>query len=108
MVGEISIVFCDTDYHRQINIDYLGHDYDTDVITFDYTEQNTVSGDILIGIDTVIDNAHGLGIEPLDEIHRIIIHGVLHLCGYTDKEAKEKARMTERENYWLCVLSTML
>lgn len=106
--GDIAIVFCDADYHRNVNIEYLGHDYDTDVITFDYTEGDVISGDILIGVDTVIDNAKMLDVEPLTEIERIIIHGVLHLCGYKDKAATDKARMSEREEYWLCVLSGML
>ena len=79
----------------------MQHDYYTDIITFDYTEKNKISGDLVISIDTVKSNAEMLGIEESQELCRVIVHGVLHLCGYKDKTIDEEKVMRERENYYL-------
>ena len=97
----LSIIFCSDDYLLEVNRKHLNHDYYTDVITFDYTEQNDVAGDIFISVDRVEDNAKSLGISFLDELHRIIVHGTLHLLGYSDKTADAKQEMTEKEDFYL-------
>ena len=106
-VGEISYIFCSSDYHIDINRQYLGHDYHTDVITFDYSDlegRKVVSGDIFIDPETVADNADLLGTNPDEEQLRVIIHGVLHLCGYKDKSDSEAAQMRSKEDFYLARL----
>jgi len=98
---EISIIFCSDDYLLDVNKKHLNHDYYTDVITFDYSEGNDVSGDLFISIDRVVDNAKSFGVSTLDEAHRIIVHGTLHLIGYTDKETNAKEEMTAKEDFYL-------
>ncbi len=97
-VGDISYIFCSDEKILEINNEYLQHDYYTDIITFDYTENDTISGDIFISIDTVKSNAEEYKANYMDELYRIIIHGVLHLCGISDKSAAEREYMTECEN----------
>ena len=97
-VGEISYIFCSDEKILEINKEYLNHDYYTDIITFDYTEENTISGDIFISLDTVKSNSEQFGTEYLEEIDRIIIHGILHLCGINDKAPGEREHMTDCEN----------
>lgn len=97
-VGEISYIFCSDEKILEINREYLNHDYYTDIITFDYTEKNTISGDIFISLDTVKSNSEQFGTEYLEEIDRIIIHGILHLCGINDKAPGEREHMTDCEN----------
>ncbi|MFV0469989.1 MAG: rRNA maturation RNase YbeY [Dysgonomonas sp.] len=97
-VGEISYIFCSDEKILEINREYLNHDYYTDIITFDYTEENTISGDIFISLDTVKSNSEQFGTEYLEEIDRIIIHGILHLCGINDKAPGEREHMTDCEN----------
>lgn len=102
--GEVSYIFCSSEAHLGINRQYLGHDYYTDVITFDYSDlqgRKVVSGDIFIDPATVDDNARTLGIEPAEEQLRVIIHGVLHLCGYKDKSDEEEAKMRQKEDFYL-------
>lgn len=99
--GEISIIFCSDDYLLAINRQYLKHDYFTDIITFDYVEGVTISGDIFISYDRVMENSEKFNSGFADELSRIIIHGVLHLIGYEDKSKKGKLVMTEKENFYL-------
>ena len=106
-VGEIGYIFCSSDYHIGINRQYLGHDYHTDVITFDYSDLEgckVVSGDIFIDPETVADNADLLGTDPAEDQLRVIIHGILHLCGYKDKSDTEAAQMRQKEDFYLARL----
>ena len=106
-VGEIGYIFCSSDYHIDINRQYLGHDYHTDVITFDYSDlegRKVVSGDLFIDPETVADNADLLGTNPEEEQLRVIIHGILHLCGYKDKSDSEAAQMRAKEDFYLARL----
>ncbi len=80
---------------------YLKHDYYTDIISFDYTDNQIVSGDLLVSVDRVAENALEMGIDPYDELDRVFIHGVLHLCGYKDKTSKDQQVMRKRENHYL-------
>ena len=107
-VGNITYIFCSDERELQVNRDFLGHDYYTDVITFDYSTPSTIAGDIFISLDTVRSNAEQLGIAFLDELHRIIIHGALHLTGQGDKTPETKAQMTEKEERALQLLKTIL
>lgn len=101
-VAEINYIFCSDRYLRKMNKQYLQHDYNTDIITFDNSPgPNLISGDIFISIDRVRANARDYETTFQDELHRVMIHGILHLCGYKDKSAKDKARMREREDWWL-------
>ena len=98
---EISYIFCTDDYLLKINQEHLDHDTYTDIITFDYTEDGIISSEIYISVDRVRENAKNLGVAALDEIHRVIIHGVLHLCGYKDKSDLQSQEMRGKENYYL-------
>ena len=97
-VGEIGYMFVDDEKILEVNNEYLGHDYYTDVITFDYCEGNILNGDIVISLDTVRTNAEKFGKTYEDELYRVIIHGVLHLCGINDKGPGEREIMEENEN----------
>ena len=103
-VGEIGYLFVDDEKILEVNREYLGHDYYTDVITFDYDEDDTVSGDIVISLDTVRTNAEKFGKQYDDELHRVIIHGILHLCGINDKGPGEREIMEDAENKALAML----
>ena len=96
--GEIGYLFVDDEKILEVNREYLGHDYYTDVITFDYDEDDTVSGDIVISLDTVRSNAELFGKTYEDELYRVIIHGILHLCGINDKGPGEREIMEAAEN----------
>ena len=100
-LGEIVCVFCDDKYLLEKNIKYLNHDYLTDVITFDYCEDRTVSGDILISVERVKENAKSYNVSFFTEIKRVIVHGLLHLLGYDDKTSSSKKEMTEKEDFYL-------
>lgn len=102
--GEIGYMFVSDDKILEVNREYLGHDYYTDVITFDYDEEDTVSGDIVISLDTVRTNAEQFGKSYDEELHRVIIHGVLHLCGINDKGPGEREVMEAAENRALALL----
>ncbi len=102
--GEISIIFCSDDHLLGINRRFLNHDYFTDIITFDYSTEETLSGDLFISVDTVRANAKELGIPFPEEMNRVVIHGILHLCGYKDKTTEEAATMRMKENHYLSVL----
>lgn len=97
-VGEVGYLFVNDERILEVNREYLGHDYYTDIITFDYSEGDTVSGDLFISVDTVRSNAAQYGAHFDDELHRVIIHGVLHLCGQDDKAPADRAEMTRKEN----------
>ena len=97
-VGEIGYMFVDDEKILEVNREYLGHDYYTDIITFDYDEDDVVSGDLVISLDTVRSNAELLQKDYDEELHRVIIHGVLHLCGINDKGPGEREIMEAAEN----------
>ncbi|MBP1638236.1 MAG: hypothetical protein H6Q18_1025 [Bacteroidetes bacterium] len=96
--GSINYIFCSDERILEVNKQYLQHDYYTDIITFDYGLGHVISGDIFISIDTVADNAKEMGIGLIDELQRIMIHGVLHLCGQDDKTPELREEMTAKEN----------
>lgn len=104
-VGNINYIFCSDERELAVNREFLGHDYYTDVITFDYSTANTLNGDIFISLDTVRSNAEMVGVPFADELHRIIIHGVLHLTGQGDKTPETKVEMTEKEEKALAKLN---
>ncbi|MBK7856133.1 MAG: rRNA maturation RNase YbeY [Bacteroidetes bacterium] len=97
----IQFVFCSDVYLLELNQQYLHHDTLTDIITFDYREGKKISGDIFISIDRVRENAGKFNVLFKEELHRVMIHGILHLCGYKDKDKKNKLLMTEKENFYL-------
>ncbi len=104
-VGNINYVFCSDERELEVNRQFLGHDYYTDVITFDYSTASTLNGDIFISLDTVRSNAEMVGVSFEDELHRILIHGVLHLTGQGDKTPETKVQMTDKENRALALLA---
>ncbi|MBR6180027.1 MAG: rRNA maturation RNase YbeY [Prevotella sp.] len=106
-VGEIGYMFVDDEKILEVNREYLGHDYYTDIITFDYSEGDTISGDIVISLDTVASNAQEQGTPYDDELHRVIIHGILHLCGINDKGPGEREVMERAENKALDIRKTI-
>jgi len=101
---EISYIFCDDTYLLEKNIEYLNHDTLTDIISFDYSVGKIISGDIFISIERVMENASEFKVNFIDELHRVIIHGILHYCGYKDKTSNEKEVMRNKENYYLSLL----
>lgn len=102
-VGEVGYLFCDDEKILEVNREYLQHDYYTDIITFDYCEDDVLNGDIVISLDTVRSNAEQLGKDYDDELHRVIIHGILHLCGLNDKGPGEREQMEAAENQALAI-----
>lgn len=99
--GDITYIFCDDDYLLEKNIRFLNHNTLTDVITFDYCEGNSVSGDIFISIERVKENSEVFKVDFLTELNRVMVHGLLHLLGYKDKTEKESNLMRKKENYYL-------
>ncbi|MDR2119640.1 MAG: rRNA maturation RNase YbeY [Tannerella sp.] len=97
-VGFITYVFCSDEKILGINTEFLRHDYYTDIITFDYSEENEISGDLFISPDTVRSNSEKFNTAFQDELFRVMIHGILHLCGFGDKSEAEQLRMREAEN----------
>lgn len=104
-VGEIAYIFCSDERILEVNREYLQHDYYTDIITFDYCEGNVISGDLFISLDTVRTNAEQVGTTYEEELHRVIIHGILHLCGINDKGPGEREIMEAAENKALALLN---
>lgn len=104
-VGDVAYIFTDDEKILEINQRYLQHDYFTDIITFDYSQDDTIAGDLFISLDTVRSNAEGLGTDYNQELHRVIIHGILHLCGLNDKGPGERAGMEKAENEALALFS---
>ena len=103
-VGEIAYIFVDDEEILRVNREYLQHDYYTDIITFDYTEGDTISGDLFISLETVRTNAEQFGKPYEEELHRVIIHGILHLCGINDKGPGEREQMEAAEDKALALL----
>ena len=97
-VGELAFVFCSDQYLLEMNKQYLDHDYFTDIITFDYTDGEMIAGDIFISVDRVEDNACKNLVDKKVEMQRVVIHGVLHLCGYKDKQKEESENMRKLED----------
>jgi len=98
LLGELEYVFCSDSFLHKINVDYLNHDTLTDIITFDYTEGDVIAGEIYISTDRVKENAESLNLDFMDELDRVVIHGVLHLCGYGDKTREEEKEMRLKED----------
>lgn len=103
-VGNLTYIFCDDEYILSINRQFLQHDYYTDIITFDYSNSHRISGDMVISLDTVSSNAEQIGVDYNTELLRVIIHGVLHLCGINDKGPGEREIMENHENKALALL----
>ena len=97
-IGEINYIFCDDEYLLDINKKYLNHDFYTDVISFDYSEANIISGDVFISVDRVKENAEEYNVPFNEELKRVIIHGILHYCGYKDKSSQEAVNMRNKED----------
>jgi rRNA maturation RNase YbeY len=95
--GQINYIFCNDDYLHKINLQYLNHDTFTDIISFDYSEGNFLQGDIFISIERVLDNATDFNISLLEELKRVMAHGILHYCGYKDKSSEEQKMMRQKE-----------
>lgn len=106
-VGEIAYIFVDDEKILEVNRHYLGHDYYTDIITFDYCEGDVISGDLFISLDTVRTNAEQVGATYEEELHRVIIHGILHLCGINDKGPGEREIMEAAEDKALALRSSL-
>jgi len=100
-LGEVTYVFCTDEYLLEHNIKYLKHNTLTDIISFDYSMGNLISGDIFISVDRVKENAATYEVSMDEELHRVMAHGVLHYCGYKDKTKEEKLLMREKEDYYL-------
>ena len=107
VVGPLVYIFCDDEKIIEVNRQFLNHDYYTDIITFDYSRGRMVSGDMFISLDTVKSNAELVGATYQQELHRVIIHGVLHLCGINDKGPGEREIMEAHENEALRLLAEM-
>ena len=106
-MGVINVVFCSDDFLLKINKEYLNHNYLTDIITFNFCKKNEISGDLFISIDRVKDFSKTNKLTFVNELHRVIVHGVLHLCGFNDKSTKEKQKMRKLENFFLEKLKTL-
>jgi rRNA maturation RNase YbeY len=104
LLDQVTIVLGDDDWLLDFNIRFLNHDYYTDIITFDYVESNVISGDLLVSVDRVEDNADRINVSRETEMNRVLIHGFLHLCGYNDKTPAEVELMRKKEDYYLKLL----
>jgi len=98
---EINYIFCDDEYLYKLNVEFLNHDTLTDIISFDYSVGKIIQGDVFISVERVMENALDFNVPFLEELHRVMIHGVLHYCGYKDKTPKETVIMREKENFYL-------
>ncbi len=110
-LGEVNYIFCSAEHLLEMNRQFLGHDYFTDVITFDYSDrkvEKVVSGDVFIDVETVADNARIYGATKLQEMRRILAHGLLHLCGQKDKTPTAERQMHRKEDKYLAQLTTLL
>lgn len=101
--GDINYIFCSDEYLHKINVEFLNHDTLTDIISFDYSVGKELHGDIYISIDRVTENASDYGTKFNDELDRVIIHGILHYCGYKDKTKDEENLMRSKEDYYLSI-----
>ena len=102
--GELTVVFCSDPYLLNLNKQHLNHDYYTDIITFSYVEGDVISGDLFISIDRVSENAGQEGVSQSNELSRVLIHGLLHLCGYNDKEEEEIKVIRKKEKQYLSMI----
>ena len=100
-IGALNYIFCDDEYLHKINVEFLDHDTLTDIITFDYCVGNELISDVYISVERVRENAKEFSDSFEDELSRVLIHGLLHLCGYKDKTDEESALMSQKENYYL-------
>ena len=107
IIGDINIIFCSDPYILDINIQFLQHDYYTDIITFDYCEADVLSGDLFISIDSVRDNSSEFSSSFNDELNRVIVHGLLHLIGYDDHKDEDITVMRSKEDFYLCLRDTI-
>ena len=105
--GAINYIFCSDENILEVNREYLQHDYYTDIITFDNSENNCIAGDLYISVETVKSNAEKFGTQYEEELSRVIIHGILHLCGQADKTPKDSAIMKQKEDVALQLLATL-
>ena len=109
-LGDVTYIFCSSQVHRKMNIDFIGHDYFTDVITFDYSDRKgtrVVSGDVFIDVETVTDNARIYGATAREEMLRVVVHGLLHLCGQKDKTPRAERQMHRKEDKYLTLWHQM-
>ena len=106
-IGDVAYIFCSDEKILEVNRQYLQHDYYTDIITFDYDEDDVISGDLVISLDTVRTNAEKFGKDYTEELNRVIIHGILHLCGINDKGPGEREIMEANENKALATLASL-
>jgi rRNA maturation RNase YbeY len=102
--GEMALVFCSDDYILEVNRTYLNHDFFTDIITFDYCSAGVISGDLIVSLDTVRSNSELYGVRFELELFRVVVHGLLHLCGLGDKSADEAKNMREKEDFYFDLL----
>lgn len=103
--GEINYIFCDDNYLLDINQKYLGHDTLTDIISFDYSVGKELHGDVYISIERVRDNANDFEVDFKEELRRVMVHGILHYCGYKDKTDDDKLKMRSKENFYIKQIS---
>ena len=108
VLGDVTYVFCSDDFLLQMNQKHLQHDYYTDIITFDYTEAGIVAGDIFISVDRVRENAKTNAVSFEQEVHRVMIHGILHLLGLKDKKKDQQKTMREAENQAITLLESTI
>lgn len=101
LLGDVNLVFCSDEYLLDMNRTHLDHDYYTDIITFDYSAQENVSGDLFVSVDRVKENALDLAVVFMDELNRVCVHGLLHLCGYKDKSPADELLMRSKEDQML-------
>jgi rRNA maturation RNase YbeY len=104
LLGDVTIIFCSDEYLLEVNRQHLDHDYYTDIITFDYSDFPLISGDLFISVDRVKENAIDFKVSFEHELHRVIIHGFLHLCGYLDKSEEDELLMRSKENQALSLI----
>lgn len=107
-IGDVNIIFCSDNYILDVNLKYLQHDYFTDIITFDYCENNVLSGDLFISVDSVRENSVFYNTEFEDELNRVMVHGILHLIGYDDHTEEDQKVIREKENYYLSLREKLL
>lgn len=102
-LGEINYIFCDDEYLLKVNQDFLKHDYYTDIITFDYVKGKIISADIFVSLPRILENASTLSKDFNSELLRVLVHGILHLCGYKDKNEEEINKMRQKEDFYLSI-----
>ena len=99
--GDLNYIFCDDEYLFKLNVEFLNHDTLTDIISFDYTVGKQINGDIYISVERVLENAKDYEVSFMDELRRVMVHGVLHYCGYKDKSIAQLQQMRDKENHYL-------